>query len=145
MPASGNEPRRQAIARTLAQGVGASPGAGAVTDAILGTWQAVARRLAPVIGERGVDVLLRRALHVTSKAYPWLAVGGDHGNSVALLDSLTKRFQSCEAEGAMAAGNELLVTFTDLLASLIGESLTGRLLAPVWSPAPPESEQETST
>ena len=145
MPASEIDPRRPAITRTLAQRAGASPGAGAVTNAILGTWQEVAERLAPVIGERGVDVLMRRALHLTGKAYPWLVVGGEHRNSDALLDKLKGRFQGCEADGALAAGEDLLVNFTDLLASLIGESLTGRLLAPVWLAPPPESEQETST
>jgi len=44
------------------------------------------------------------------------------------------------AAAAEAAG-ALLLTFAELLATLIGESLTERLLAPVWARA---SEQEAA-
>jgi hypothetical protein len=43
----------------------------------------------------------------------------------------------------MAAGTALLVTFTELLVSLIGESLSERLLAPVWAPQLLASAQES--
>jgi hypothetical protein len=40
---------------------------------------------------------------------------------------------------ALAAGNELLNGFRELLKSLIGDSLTHRLLGVVWGPAPPSA------
>jgi hypothetical protein len=52
------------------------------------------------------------------------------------------------AQGGAAAATavqELLFTFTELLARLVGESLTERLLATVWSPPPLPSKQDISS
>ena len=136
--------RREAIRQTLAQRVHGAPDASAVADAALGLWHQMATRLEPVIGARGVDVLFGRALHLTSKAFPWLATAGVHGNSAASLASVRANFQACEVGVAAQAGSELLVAFTELLATLIGEPLTERLLGVVWAPAQPVSEPETA-
>jgi hypothetical protein len=128
----------------LAQSAGESPDASAIAEATLSTWRQVADRLAPVIGARGVDALLSRSLHVTSKAFPWLAMAGNDGSSAALLAGLKVRLASQEMAAAAEASHALLVNFTELLATLIGASLTERLLAPVWLPPSPESEQESA-
>jgi hypothetical protein len=104
----------------------------------------VADRLAPVIGAQGVDVLFSRSLHLTSAAFPWLATAGDRGGSTAQLASLKARLAGRELDISAEASCALLVTFTELLATLIGESLTGRLLGPIWAPQSPASEQETA-
>jgi hypothetical protein len=46
---------------------------------------------------------------------------------------------------AQEAAFTLLLTFTELLATLIGESLTERLLAPVWARPSLPLEQETAS
>jgi hypothetical protein len=135
----------EAIRRTLAQGAGEAPDASAIAEATLSTWQQVAARLAPVIGARGVDALFSRSLHVTSKTCPGLATAGNDGNSAALLAGLKARLAGQETAAAAEASQALLVNFTELLATLIGASLTERLLAPVWLPPPPESAQETTS
>jgi hypothetical protein len=143
MSTTSNNMHHEAIRRTLAQGAGDAPDASAVAESTLNTWRQVAARLAPVIGARGVDVLFSRSLHVTSKDFPWLAIAGNDGNSAALLDSLKARLAGRETAAAAEASHALLVTFTELLTTLIGESLTERLLGPVWVPSSPESEQES--
>jgi hypothetical protein len=123
-----------------------TPDANAVAAATLSTWQQVADRLAPVIGVRGVDVLFRRALHLTHFAFPWLAIsGGSYKESADLLANIKARFEGCEPEVAAEASCTLLVTFTELLTTLIGESLATRLLDPVWVPASSASKQETAS
>ncbi|MEJ1962285.1 MAG: hypothetical protein WDO56_12345 [Gammaproteobacteria bacterium] len=102
-------------------------------------------RLAPVIGARGVDVLFRRALHLTSTAFPWLQLARDHEGGIAVLESVTMRLAGQEASSAAEASHALLVTFTELLATLIGETLTERLLGPVWAPPLTAPQQETGT
>ncbi len=124
--------RREAIRRTLAHRAGATPNASTVTEAALSTWQQLAARIEPVIGARGVDALFDRSLHLTSKTFPWLAVTADHGNSTASLASLWGSFETREPTVATEASVALLGTFTELLVSLIGESLTERLLGLVW-------------
>lgn len=144
MATTSDDLHHEAIRRTLARSAGDSPDASAIAEATLNTWRQVADRLAPVIGARGVDALFSRSLHVTSKTFPWLAMSGNDGSSAALLTSLKLRLASQETAAAAEASDALLVNFTELLATLIGASLTERLLAPVWLPPPPESEQESA-
>ena len=145
MSTTSNDRHHAAIRRTLARGAGEAPDASAIAEATLNTWHQVATRLAPVVGVRGVDAIFSRSLHVTSKAFPGLAMAGNDGNSAALLAGLKARLAGQETAAAAEASHALLVNFTELLATLIGESLTDRLLAPVWMPPLPAAEQEITS
>jgi hypothetical protein len=134
--------RRDAIQAMLARRAGKSPDAKAIAKAAADTWPQVAAQLVPVIGARGVDVLFKRALHKTSAAFPWLQGAADHAGTVASLDDLSTRLAGQKTAGAAEASHALLMNFVELLATLIGESLTERLLSPVWAPPLPASEQE---
>ena len=136
---------REAIRRTLANRAGSAPDARAVAEGTLSIWSQVAAQLVPVNGARGVEVLFSRSLHLTSAAFPWLAIARNSGDSVGSLASFTARLEAREAAAAAEASHALLVTFTELLATLIGESLTQRLLSPVWAPPSSTSEQELAS
>jgi hypothetical protein len=133
----------EAIRRALARRAGEAPDAGAIAEAALDMWRRVSDRLEPVIGMRGVDALFNRALHVTGRTYPWLMTASVDENGAAQLAGLRLRLAGRDPVQAEEASYVLLMTFTILLANLIGESLTKRLLAPVWSPpsAAPEAEK----
>lgn len=135
----------EAIRKLLAQRAAAAPDASAIAEVTLCTWQQVAARLVPVIGARGVDVLFKRALHLTSKDYPWLANTGDNegDDGAALLAGIKDRLASREMADAVESSYALLVTFTELLSTMIGPPLTERLLGPVWDPATSGSKQES--
>lgn len=91
--------------------------------------------LSPIIGPRGVTALWQRSLHLTSAVHPWLAAG-QPGGLTALDPSLLATAIVQRGDGdAAAAVNALLLAFHELLASLIGLSLTERLLRTVWAPA----------
>jgi hypothetical protein len=132
---------RAAIRRTLLHDVGEA-GAAAVAANTFAIWQQVATQLVPVIGARGVDALFNRSLHVTSKVFPLLAMAGNDGNSASLLVSLKTRLADLETASATEASHALLVTFIESLETLIGESLTQRLLGPVWAPPSEVSAKE---
>ena len=133
MSTTSNDRSREAIHGTRVPGDGAAPDeASTIAEATLDTWQRVADRLAPVIGAGGVDALFSRSLHVTSKTFPWLAMAGNDGSSAALLTGLKARLADQEPAAAAEASDALLGNFTELLTTLIGASLTERLLAPVW-------------
>jgi hypothetical protein len=145
MSTTSDDPHREAIRGALARSAGEAPDASAIAEATLDAWRQVAARLAPVIGARGVEALFGRSLHVTGKAFPgFVATAGNDGNGAALLAGLKACLAAQEPAVAAAAGQALLVNFTELLATLIGASLTERLLAPVWLPPSPESERETA-
>jgi hypothetical protein len=138
--------RAEAIRTLLAQRAGKAADAKAIAKAAVDIWPEVTARLAPVIGERGVDAIFRRALHQTSAAFPWLQIAGDRGSVVSVLGNLETCLAGQKTAAAAAASQRLLMTFTELLAAMIGESLTERLLGPVWAAPPlPASEQETGS
>jgi len=135
---------REVIRMTLTQRAGALPDANATAEATASTWRMMATQLSPVIGTRGLDVLFNRALHQTSAVFPWLAVAVDRGGSASPLPSLMVCLTGQQTAVATEAGYTLLLTFTELLATLIGESLTTRLLAPVWAPPSLSTGQESA-
>jgi hypothetical protein len=132
---------RAAIRRTLSTRAGEGADALAMAEATVNVCREVSVRLAVVLGERGVDVLFRRSVHLASAHFSFLAIRGEDGAEVALArlgEVLSRQERTVAAE----ASYTLLVTFTELLATLIGESLTETLLSSVWVPVSPSTEQE---
>lgn len=145
MPTTDRDLYRKAIRRTLAQRAGDASDASAVAEATFIIWHEVAARIIPVIGVGGADILFNRSLHLTCTAFPWLTIVGDHRDSAALLANIKARLAGSETETATEASYALLVTFVELLSTLIGESLTGRLLSPVWADQQKPSYQESTS
>ncbi len=110
-------------------------GAAEVADAIAVVWQGIDHALSPIVGHRGVAALYNRSLAIAAAVHPWLPVNPAGAlaavDASALRDALTRR----DATEAAAAGAALLQAFRELLASLIGASLTERLLHSTWIPA----------
>lgn len=98
-------------------------------------WHEITVRLAPVIGARGVDVLFARSLHLASAAFPCLVIEDETHEGTTLVTNLRARLESCDRHTAEEANYTLMITFTELLATLIGDSLTERLLSPIWAPS----------
>lgn len=110
-----------------------------VADAIVAIWLEIDQVLHPIIGHRGMAALYNRSLHLTAVAYPWLAI--DQPAVPAAVDPSGLRsalVQQAAAEAA-AGGNALFLTFHELLSSLVGASLTDRLLRSVWTHSSPDS------
>jgi hypothetical protein len=134
---------RETIRSTLAHHTRDAPDAIVVAEATTDAWRRVTALLTPIIGARGIDVIFRRSLYLASKSFPWLAFGEEHGGSAVLLVNLKARLAGRDTESAIEASCTLGVTFIELLTTLIGESLTERLVRPVWAFPSPPSEQET--
>jgi len=107
-----------------------SPLPSATVDAAMVTWQTLHTGLAPIIGQRGVAALIRRSLYLTRDAHPWLFPVCDTAAGHDLLAPLRSALLLQTAPEAASAHSALLGNFRDLLATLIGESLTERLLRP---------------
>ena len=132
MPTTAGTPSpREAFRNTLARRVGHPPDARAVAEASLAIWHRIAAELAPVIGVRGMDALFGRALHLASREFPWLGQPLVDELRTDPMASGCGRLQVRDGTAALEAAAALLATFTDLLATLIGNTLCERLLAPV--------------
>lgn len=132
-----------ATRRTLEAHYARAANAGAVAEIMTVVWQHLAARLEPVIGTRGVAVVFDRALKLTGACRPQLGIGG-RGDEVVTLADFTARLAVLDTPVAIEASCTLLATFIELLATLIGESLTKRLIDPVLAGLP-DSEQETTS
>ena len=104
-----------------------------VSDAMVATLHAIHAALAPIIGSGGVAALYRRSLFLTAASHPWLA--GLHEDVQATFDPAALKALMARQSGAeaRAGGHALLQTIYQVLASLIGASLTERLLRSVWT------------
>ena len=117
-----------------------------VANAIVAIWLEIDQALHPIIGHRGVAALYNRSLHLTAVTYPWLAI--DQPAVPAAVDPSGLRAALVRQTAAEAAvgGSALFQTFHELLSSLVGASLTDRLLGSVWTHSSPDSPaQDTSS
>ncbi len=140
-----NSRGREKVRRTMAHHAGASPDADAVAKATFIIWNDVEARLSTVIGTKGVDILFKRSLYLTTSSFPWLK-GTEHPQDrESLFSGIKACLASRETESSTEAGCAFLNILTELLNTLIGDSLTERLLEPVWVSSPPASEQEKAS
>ena len=113
-------------------------------DAAVAAWEDIAARLEPVLGRRGAAALYRRSVHLTLAHYPWLAPAYEGPAQATELATLHAALAAQDGSAAAAASAELLVNFRALLANLIGEALSARLLAPP-QPASPDADTPQDT
>jgi hypothetical protein len=118
--------------------------AGQVADAMVATWHAVEAALAPILGSRGVAALYQRSIFVASAAHAWLAPLQDGVDGRIDAAALKAAFVQQTSADARAGSNALMQAFHELLASLVGASLTERLLQSVWSGPSTSAPQDTS-
>lgn len=119
-----------------------------IAELVHALWQEIDLTLNPVIGHRGVAALCNRSLKLASRQYPWLAIG--HPGVLVAMDPavLKAAFAQQAPDTALAGANVLFQSLHELLGSLVGSSLTDRLLRSVCvhsSGAPPLPLQDTST
>lgn len=121
-----------AIRKALMLPQGESSDGNAVADVTQKVWHGVTTALEPVVGTRGADALFERTLKMTSVSYPRLALTLPEADCAISSTSFRALFKGEDATSALETSFAMLVTFTELLASLVGMSLTHRLLEPVW-------------
>lgn len=117
-----------ALARRMRDGVPAAE----VASAVAGTWRRVEASLNPIIGAAGVVALYERSLLLVGRSHLWVAELHGESRGAIDLEALTAALVDRESNAAALGGGELLETFYGLLSSLIGPTLTRRLLPFMW-------------
>lgn len=105
----------------------------AILDVTISLWERLAIELSSLIGERGFQSLYARSVHLASATFPWIAPNPltqqqTDSRFAGLRDCLEARDLIEISEASIA----LLITFIDILALLIGESLTTSILRSAW-------------
>lgn len=103
-----------------------------VVDAELELWEHMATQIISLVGEGGFNSLYARSLFLTRATFPWLATGSPSPQTENRFAELKLSLDGQTPAQASAANRLLLITFTDILASLIGEQLTTRILRAAW-------------
>jgi hypothetical protein len=122
-----NGPTGEPIADHVAKDIAAAD----MVDASVATWRNIETALAPIIGINGVAALYKRSLHLASSVHPWLAVLREGDPTTVDLSALESIIMQQTGAQAADGTRHLLQTFHQLLGSLVGPSLTERLLRPV--------------
>ena len=108
-------------------------------------WHNLHQTLSPIIGQRGVAALFKRSFYLTRDAHPCLAAACDRPDCPDALEALRTALLAQTDATAVAAHSAMLHTFENLLNTLIGPSLTERLLRPVLNqPSSGPAVQDTT-
>ena len=128
----------------LAHRLGAEASAEQIADAMVTIWQEIDTALTPIIGKRGVVALYKRSLFLLKPTDPWLAEMHEGVQKDIDLPTLKSVVVQQDRATAAIGGAAFLRTFHELLATLVGLSLTERLLRSVWPPSSAPLAQDSS-
>jgi len=103
-----------------------------VADAAIDLWEPMATQIISIIGAGGFNSLYARSFFLTQSTFPWLAAGSLSPQTSHPFAELKISLERQTPVQASEANSLLLVTFTDILASLIGEDLTTSILRSAW-------------
>lgn len=101
-------------------------------DAVSVLWEKLATEVISIVGAGGFDSLYARSVFLTQSRFPWLAAGSSSAQAGHRFASLKTSLAAQTPAHASEANRLLLVTFTDIVASLIGETLTNGILRSAW-------------
>ncbi len=128
-----SEESRQIVA-SLTRRVGPNADIAQIAHTITLTLRDMDAALTPIIGQQGVIALYRRSLHLSISTHSRLAGTYDSVQTMDLTALKAVLVEQTKAD-ALFFGEVLLTTFYALLTTLIGPSLTARLLRGVWEPS----------
>lgn len=110
----------------------ATPATEMGADAAMRLWEQMSSRIISIIGAGGFHSLYARSLFIARARFLWLDEDELPTQTDQLFAQLKKYFESQTPVQASAANSLLLITLTDILASLIGEALTTSILRSAW-------------
>jgi hypothetical protein len=116
---------------TLSDRAAGGEDAGSVATLVVSIWRDIDAVLAPIIGNRGVAALFNRTLHLIRHEHAWLTAAHVSMADCVDFETLHSTLSQRTSADIVIANGALLQNFLELLGSLIGTSLSERLLRPV--------------
>jgi hypothetical protein len=99
-------------------------------DSAIGLWEQMASQIISIVGEGGFNSLYARSVYLTQSSFPWLTASSPQTDQ--RFAALKASLEAQTPAQANVANRLLLITFTDIVASLIGDPLTTRILRSAW-------------
>ena len=123
------------IVASMVHRVGPNADIARIAQAIISILRDMDLALTPIIGKQGLAALFRRCLHLCVSTHPRLARTYGQVQSGMDLTGLKSVIVEQSDADALFFGEVFLSTFYELLSTLIGPSLTERLLRGMWEPS----------
>jgi hypothetical protein len=101
-------------------------------DVVTHLWEPMSVQIIAIVGEGGFNSLYARTLSLNKTAFSWLATSPLPPKNYQRFTELKMCLEGQTTAQIREANHFLLITFTDILASLIGEHLTSRILELAW-------------
>ncbi len=92
----------------------------------------MAAQIISIVGEDGFNSLYARSVFLAQPTFPWLTASALSQPDDQRFAELKKGLEGQTPSQAREANSLLLLTFTGILAALIGEPLTTRILCAAW-------------
>lgn len=122
-----HDPQRHQIIKNLI-----SPLSKNVADDAISLWEQLATQIISILGEDGFDSLYARTLYLNQAAFPGRVSNPASPQADLRFAELKRNLDRQTPAQASEANSLLLIAFTDILASLIGEPLITRILNLAW-------------
>ncbi len=105
---------------------------GDAASAAVDLWVQMAIQIVSIIGENGFHSLYARSVLLAQPQFPWLIIDSPLTEGIDRFAELKKCYAGQIPAQTNEANGLLLINFTDILASIIGEQLTGNILRLAW-------------
>jgi hypothetical protein len=132
MTALGPPALQQLTRRGLRSYVGSDANGAELAAATRRAYDELARACAPLIGQRGIEALMTRAVHLAQREHPWLLQPPERQDIEHPFGHIELCLTRQDPSMAAAAGARILANVAGLLVVLIGDGLTSRLLCAAW-------------
>ena len=116
----------------LTQRTGRGAGSEAIAAAVQRSYADLEGAAAPLIGKVGLEALTGRTLYLLNRNYQWLALTNEPSEWTGPLAQIIVGLKRQTPEVAREAAGAMFSTLAGLIATLIGEPLTTRLLQAAW-------------
>jgi len=101
-------------------------------DAAIILWGQMASKIKSIIGESGFNSLYVRSVLLSVSKFSWLTTYNPKSENTHQFTELKLCFEKQTSNQIVDVNIHLLITLTDILASLIGEPLTTNILCMAW-------------
>jgi hypothetical protein len=101
-------------------------------DVAVNLWTQLASQLISIVGEGGFDSLYARSVFLSQSKFPWLSTDLSFDQPDHRFAELKSNLEKQSSVQASEASILLLITFTDILVTLIGEQLASSILRSAW-------------
>lgn len=103
-----------------------------VADTAINLWEQLATQIISIVGKEGFNSLYARSVFLTQAKFPRLSVDPRSPQTDHRFTELKISFEGQAPTQVREANGLLLITFTDILSSLIGEQITTSILRSAW-------------